>query len=148
MTTVWRYDETTAGDPSPFPPAPHRAAGVDCAGSILAEQEGDLVTLRCDVCGALVGKINPGVLKRLEQAPADSFGDPDFSELDVPKVLTSISEECQDGDCEQRPGHFTDMKRGDLLRSRISGGKRTRRDFNKLRQCFSYPENELACRYR
>jgi hypothetical protein len=49
-----------------FPLVPHRAAGINCNGSILAEQDGDLVTLRCNACRTVVGKLDKETCKRLE----------------------------------------------------------------------------------
>ena len=79
---------------------------VDCNGSIVPESDGENVTLKCKICGAVVGNIHAGTLKALEQAIADSFVIHRFSEMDAPLVLKSISEECQRGECEKCPGHF------------------------------------------
>ena len=96
-----------------FPPVPHRAAGVDCNGSITAEQDGDLVTLQCNVCRAVVGSVNANILGALEQAISDQIVIRKFDEMDAPRILTSISEECQRGDCDHCPGHFHRPDAGD-----------------------------------
>jgi len=54
----------------------------------------------------IVGTINSAIFSALEQAIADQIVFHKFSELDAPEVLTSISEECQRGDCDHCPGHF------------------------------------------
>ena len=100
-------------EPLHLPIVPHRKAGVECNGSIVAEQGGDLVTLKCIVCGATVGTIHAAILAALDQAIADSFVFHKFSEMDAPEVLTSISEECQRGDCAHCPGHFHRADHGD-----------------------------------
>jgi len=99
-------DELMPADAPYFPVVPHRAAGVDCTGFIVPEISGDQVTLRCNVCGTVVGSINAGILEALEQAIADTFVTHKVDELDAPRVLTSISQECQRGECERCPGHF------------------------------------------
>ena len=96
-----------------FPLVPHRTAGLDCNGSIVPEQDGESVTLKCNQCGAVVGTINAAVLSALEQAIADAFVFHKFSEMDAPEVLTAISEECQRGECDFCPGHFHRADHGD-----------------------------------
>jgi hypothetical protein len=96
-----------------FPVVPHRAAGADCDGSIVHEVEGHNVTLKCNVCGAVVGKVQVEILKALEQAIADSFVISKFDEMGATRVFTSISEECQRGECEKCPGHFHRPDAGD-----------------------------------
>jgi hypothetical protein len=84
----------------------HRKAGVECDGVILPEPNGEQVVLKCDVCGAIVGSIQATVLCALEEAIADRLFSNKFTGLDAPKSLASISEQCQRGQCEQRPGQF------------------------------------------
>jgi hypothetical protein len=89
-----------------FPAVPHWKTGVKCNGSIVAEQNGEHVTLKCNECAAVVGTVNIEILKALEQAIADQFVIHKFSEADAPDVLTSISAECQRGECNRCPGVF------------------------------------------
>jgi hypothetical protein len=89
-----------------FPVVPHWKTGVKCNGSIVAEQKGEEVALTCNECAAVVGTVNTEILKALEQAIADQFVLHAFSEADAPEVLTSISEECQRGDCNHCVGVF------------------------------------------
>jgi hypothetical protein len=56
-----------------FPAVPHWKTGVKCNGSIVAEQKGERVTLKCNECAAVVGTVNTEILKALEQAIADQF---------------------------------------------------------------------------
>src|ERR1051326_6917256 len=76
-------------------------AGVDCPGSIIAEQIDETVALKCDCCRAVVGGMNAKILEALDQAITDRFVFHKFSEMDAPEVLTSISEECQRGECNR-----------------------------------------------
>lgn len=89
-----------------FPVIPHRKAGANCNGSIVPEQDGENVTLKCNQCGVVVGTINAAILAALEQAIADAFVFHKFTEMDAPEVLTAISEECHRGECDHCPGHF------------------------------------------
>jgi len=108
-----RYDEMVPTDLPHFPLVPHRSAGVDCNGSIVPEQNGDLVTLRCNLGGAVVGSINAEILKAMEQAISDQIVIHRLDEMDAPRVLTSISEECKCGECDRCPGHFHRPDAGD-----------------------------------
>lgn len=96
-----------------LPVVPHRKAGVKCSGSIIPESDGEQITLRCNECGTVVGAINAAILAALELAIADRIVVHKFNEDDAPEVLTSISEECQRGDCEHCPGHFPRADVGD-----------------------------------
>ena len=89
-----------------FPAVPHRKTGVKCNGSIVAEQKGEQVTLKCNECAAVVGTVNTEILKALRQAIADQFVIHKFNEADAPEVLTSISVECRRGECDHCPGMF------------------------------------------
>jgi len=91
----------------------HRKAGVQCNGSVVPEQHGDQITLKCNQCGAEMGTINAAILLAWEQAITDSIIVHKFDEADAPEVLTSISEECQRGDCEHCPGRFHRADHGD-----------------------------------
>ena len=86
----WRYDEIMLVEPLHFP-----------------------VTLKCNECGAGVGNIDAAILNALMQAISDGIMVHKFDELDAPGVLTSISEECQRGECEQCPGIFKREDAGD-----------------------------------
>ena len=96
-----------------FRAVPHRATGVDCHGSIVQDVTEDHVTLKCSVCGAVVVSIQAGILVALEQAIADQFVIRRFNALDVPEVLTSISQECLRGECATCPGQFNHSDAGD-----------------------------------
>jgi hypothetical protein len=69
----WRYDETVPAETPRLPVIPHWKAGVKCNGSIIPEQNGDQITLKCNECGSVVGTINAAILSALEQAIADAF---------------------------------------------------------------------------
>ena len=86
---------------------------MNCVGCIVPEPNGEQVTLKCNQCGAVVGTINAAILKALTQAISDGILVQTFDELDAPKLLTSISEECQRGDCERCPGIFQRDEAGD-----------------------------------
>jgi hypothetical protein len=101
-----RYHETVPAETPHLPVVPHWKAGITCNGSIVPEQDGDQITLRCNECGSVVGTINAAILSALEQAIADAFVFHKIEEMDAPKVLTSVSEECQRGDCANCPGHY------------------------------------------
>ena len=109
----WRYDEMVPNEPLHFPVVPHRSIGVDCVGCIVPELDGEQVTLKCNECGAGVGNIDAAILNALMQAISDGIMVHKFDELDAPGVLTSISEECQRGECEQCPGIFKREDAGD-----------------------------------
>jgi hypothetical protein len=111
--TTQRYPEIMPADVPHFPPVPHRAAGVDCNGSIVSEQDGENVMLKCNVCAAVVGHLNTKILEALQQAIADAFVIQKFDEMDAPEVLTSISEECQREECDRCPGVFYRADVGD-----------------------------------
>jgi len=96
------YDGIVAADDPRFPPVPHRAAGVDCNGTIVAEPDGENFILKCNVCAAVVGTVNARILGALQQAIADEFVIHKFNEMDAPRILTSISEQCQR--CKVNPG--------------------------------------------
>src|SRR5689334_4644018 len=68
-----RYPEIMPADVPHFPPVPHRTAGVDCDGSVVPEQDGENVMLKCNVCAVMVGTVNAKILEALEQAIADDF---------------------------------------------------------------------------
>jgi hypothetical protein len=74
MTWARRYDEGVPHEPLRFPAVPHRAAGVDCAGTIVSEADGENVTLKCDTCGVVVGSMHANILAAMEQAIADILG--------------------------------------------------------------------------
>jgi hypothetical protein len=84
-----------------FPVVPHWKTGVKCNGSIVAEQTGEQVTLKCNECAAVVGTVHTEILKALEQAIADQFVFHKFSEADAPNFR-----ECQRGECSHCPGVF------------------------------------------
>jgi len=65
------------------------------------------------VCQAVVGSVNTEFLKAWQQAIADSIVMHKFDEADVPQALTSISDECQRGECEKCPGVFQRTDTGD-----------------------------------
>ena len=101
-----------------FPIIPHRIAGAKCGGSIVPEErEADgekSVTLRCNVCGQIMGIINAGVaeglvLKLLDKVVIHRFDEPD----EEASVLTSISDECQREECDRCPGMFHREDAGD-----------------------------------
>ena len=97
-----------------LPLIPHRTVGIQCDGSIVAAlYDEEQVTLQCNACGAVVGTVNAKFLEALEQAIADSIVIHKFEETDPPDALTSISEECQRGDCESCPGMFHRADTGD-----------------------------------
>jgi len=79
----------------------------------VSDLDGENLTLTCNVCGAVVGSIQVGILQAMEQAIADSFAIRKFDEMDATEVLTSISEECQRGLCEKCSGHFHLPEHGD-----------------------------------
>jgi len=86
---------------------PHSKTSVQCKGSIVAEQNGRQITLKCNECGLVVGTVDAEILKAWEQAIADRIVVHKFDELDVPEVLTTISEECQRGECRTCHGTFS-----------------------------------------
>ena len=94
---------------------PHRNAGVNCNGTIVPEQESEQVTLKCNACGSLVGSGNAKILAALEQAIADNIVIHKFNDMDAPEVLTSISDECQRGECGRCPGTFRRSEAGDQI---------------------------------
>jgi hypothetical protein len=81
------------------------AAGVDCNGSITAEQHGENVMLKCNVWGAVVGSTKAKILEAMEQAIAGNFVIRKFEEMGAPKILRSISEECQRGEAREVPAY-------------------------------------------
>ena len=101
------------GEPFWLPAIPHRKTGITCNGSVMAIEDGEQITLRCNVCQAVVGSVNTEFLKAWEQAIADSIVMHKFDEADVPQALTSISDECQRGECEKCPGVFQRTDTGD-----------------------------------
>jgi hypothetical protein len=107
------YHETVTAEPSHLPAVPHRKAGVQCDGSVVAKQDGDQITLKCNVCRTTMGTIHAAIMAALEQAIADAFVFRKFSDMDVPEVLTSISEDCRRGECERSTGHFHLVEHGD-----------------------------------
>lgn len=96
-----------------FPVVPHRSTGVNCVGWIVPELKGEQVTLKCNECGTVVGTINAAILSALTQAISDGILVHKFEEFDAPEVLTSVSEECQRGECERCPGIFQREDTGD-----------------------------------
>jgi hypothetical protein len=96
-----------------FLPVPHRAAGVDCNGSIVPEQDGENVMLKCNACAAVVGTVNAKILESMQQAISDSIMVQKFDDMDAPEVLTSISDECQRDECDRCPGVFHRADMGD-----------------------------------
>ena len=61
-----------------MPVVPHGLGGADCAGRIVAVVEGTTVELHCNLCGAVVGVVQVGIMEGLlgldcgeeESAPA------------------------------------------------------------------------------
>jgi hypothetical protein len=99
--------ESVSDEPLHLPLIPHRKTGVLCDGFILATQDGEQITLKCDKCGAIVGTVNAEVLKAWEQAIADRIVIHKFDELDALEVLSTVSKECQRGECRNCPGTFS-----------------------------------------
>jgi hypothetical protein len=48
-----------------MPVVAHGLSGVDCAGRIFAVVEGGTVELHCDLCGAVVGGVQVGIMEGL-----------------------------------------------------------------------------------
>jgi hypothetical protein len=48
-----------------MPMVPHKIAGVDCPGRVVAIVDGNHVELRCDRCGGVVGVVQVGVMEGL-----------------------------------------------------------------------------------
>jgi hypothetical protein len=61
----------------------------------------------------VVGTVHAEILKAWVQAIADFIVVQKFEEADVPEVLTSLSEECQRGECAQCAGVFHRPDTGD-----------------------------------
>ena len=95
------------------PIIPHWKAGVKCNGSIVAELDEEQVTLKCNRCDDIVGTINAEILKAWEQAITDRIVIQKVDETAAPELLTSISEECQRGECDRCPGTFHREDMGD-----------------------------------
>ena len=96
------------------PIVPHRKTGVSCDGSIIPERDGEHVTLKCNTCGVVVGRVAAAILEAWEQAITDQIVIHKFSQAaqadgpdqaDEREALAGISEFCQRGDCGQCPGH-------------------------------------------
>ena len=92
---------------------PHSKASIKCNGYIVSEQNAEQVTLKCNLCGAVVGTINGAILNALEQAIADQIVVTKFDKMDAPEAFTSISEECQREECDRCPGFFNRPEAGD-----------------------------------
>jgi hypothetical protein len=95
-----------ANEPLHLPLIPHRTTGAPCHGSIVTIRDKEQIRLQCNGCGAVVGTVHAEILKAWEQAISDSIVLHKFAEADAAEVLTSISEECQRGECRQCPGVF------------------------------------------
>jgi hypothetical protein len=48
-----------------MPLVPHGLSSVDCTGSIVAVVEGGTVELHCNLCGAVVGVVQVGIMEGL-----------------------------------------------------------------------------------
>lgn len=101
-----------------FPIIPHRIAGAKCSGSVVPEEletdEEKNITLRCNVCGRVMGTINAAIAEALVITLLDEIVIHRFDEPDEEaSVLTSISDECQREECGRCPGMFHREDAGD-----------------------------------
>jgi hypothetical protein len=81
-----------------MPVVRHSLTGVDCAGRIVAATDGGTVELRCNICGAVVGVVQAGIMEGLLGLDCDEAVCPHCGNVNtfatVEELVTYVCSHC------------------------------------------------------